>query len=463
MTAANAEKPAAGRSDPDQPEWLMPAERPSVNLSLRQIMLLLVYCAALSLVGRYAYTDRTPIAWTGFAVVAGCGVAYLGVWLVARLGSFGYLGWAVFVVGFGLVTGATINILAIPLAPIVVGVLVALHVQHRRNQQGGLLWVLAVAADRQIPLAPGVAAYAQQVTGLYRNRALALADGLRRGQALSAAIGRVNRVVPWDVPLLIRVGEETGHLAEGLRVAAETRSRRHPSIQVVFDRVAYVAIVLVVMEAIVGFTAFFIFPKFEAIFKDMGIGLPGPTRLLFQSGYLAINYVLVVGLLQLAAVAYVLFMLGGRGLQGIPVLGRMFRLRHKSLLLRGLALLIGAGRPLGPGFAVLARAYPSPRLRRRLGEAAESVAAGGDWVEALRGVGLLAAGDVGVLQAASRAGNLPWAIRTLAEAGERRFAYRLTLASQYLFIGAILAIGALVLVVSVALFLPLVEMIERLS
>lgn len=463
MTAANADKPAARRSESDPPEWLAPIGRPSANLSLRQIMLLLVYCSALSLVGREYYATRSAVALAASAVVLGLGVAYLGVWLVARMGSFGYLGWAVFLVGFVLAAGATIHVLAIPLLPIVIGVLVALHVQHRRIQQGGLLWVLAVAADRRLPLAPGVAAYAEQSAGLYRGRALALADALRRGQALSAAIARVNRVVPWDAPLMIRVGEEVGQLGEGLRVVAENRSRRHPSIQVVFDRVAYLVVVLIVMEAILGFLAFFIYPKFEAIYRDMGTDLPGPTRFLFRSGYLMVQYAPAVALGHVVAVTSVLFMLGGQGLSGIPILGRLFRLRHKSLLLRSMALIVGAGRPLGPGFQILAREYPSRRIGRRLGEAAESIRAGADWIVSLRGVGLITAGDRGVLEAAGRAGNLPWAIRTLAEAGERRVAYRLTVVSQFAFIAAIVALGAFVLFVSVALFLPLVDLIERMS
>ena len=463
MSAPSLKPTPLDRTNLPTPGWRVASVRPSANLSLRQIMILLVYCSVLSLIGRHVYLDRS---WLGLAYLGigfGVGVAYLGIWLVARLGKAGYTGWVVFVVGFGLVTASTISYLAIPGILILIGVLITLHVQYRRNQQSGLLWVLAVASERQIPLAPGVAAYAEQTQGIYRDRAQTLAVALERGEPLSKAINRVNRVVPWDAPILIQVGERVGRLAAALRESAETRSRRQTSIQVVFDRVGYLIVVVLLIEVVLGVTAFYTVPHFAAILKDFQIPSPMLTELLFWSGGFIDRFAIIMGLVQLIAFVAIVLVLWTQGLQGLPVLGRLFRLRHKSLMLRSLNLVVEAGQPLARGFEVLATEYPSQRIRRRVVEANHAVQAGADWVLALRGVGLISAADVGLLQAATRAGNLSWALRALAETGEHRFAYRLEVASQLGFIGAILTLGGVVLLISIALFLPLIDMIEGFS
>ncbi len=88
---------------------------------------------------------------------------------------------------------------------------------------------------------------------------------------------------------------------------------------------------------------------------------------------------------------------------------------------------------------------------------------GVEWTEALFENGLLTPSDVGVLASAQRAGNLAWALRELAETGERRWAYRLQAWSQLLFVLTMLVLGLLVFVLAVAFFLPLITLIERLA
>ncbi len=446
-----------------QPPWVAPRPRLSISLSLRQIMLSLIYFAVGSLIGRHAFDTSSPAPWTLLGVWLGLGLCYLGVWLAIRLGSFAIVGWILLIIGYILVTASMMGFVSIPTIPILIGVIIYLHLQHRRNQQNGLLWVLAVAANRQIPLAPGVEAFAMQNRGIFRERAHALAAFLHRGQSLSEAIAWVPRVVPWDAPLLIRVGEQTGRLAEALREAAETRAKRHHTLRDVFGRIGYIVAVLSVGELIVGFVAYFIIPKYEAIFKDFGIDLPVATRWLIHGSSLFGEYILVIFLGQLGLMLYVAFTLARQGVQGLPIIGRLFRLRHKSLILRTLALVVEANQPLDRAFELMVKNYPSKRIRKKIQKATEATRTGASWTDALRFVRLISENDVGVLDAAGRAGNLPWALRTLAETGERRFAYRLQIGSHFLFMLAMLLMGLLTLFIVIALFSPLVSLIERLS
>ncbi len=450
-------------TEPARPPWVAPRPRLPLSLSLRQIMILLVYFAVASLVGRYANDTYSPVSRALLGVWIGLGIGYLGIWLAVRLGGLAIVGWVLFIVGYIIVTASMMGYLSIPSIPILIGVIIYLHIQNRRNQQNGLLWVLAVAANRQIPLGPGVEAFSIQSRGLFQERTHALAMLLRRGQSLSEAIGWVPRVVPWDAPLLIRVGEQTGRLAEALREAAETPSRRQQTLRDVFGRITYIVAVVSVGESIVTFVVYFIIPKFEAIFKDFGVDLPVATIWLVRGSSLFINYILLVYLGQIGLVLYVAFTLARQGVQGLPIVGRLFRLRHKSLILRSLALVVEANQPLDRAFDLMVKHYPSKRIRKKIQKAAEATRTGASWTDALQFVRLISENDVGVLDAAGRAGNLPWALRTLAEAGERRFAYRLQIGSHLMFMAAMLVMGVLTLFIVIVLFSPLISLIERLS
>ena len=445
------------------PAWVAPRPRLSVTLSLRQIMLLTIYCAVGSLIGNHLYNTGSPASLTLLGVWIGLGMGYLGIWLAVRLGSLAIVGWVLFLVGYIVATASMMGLLAIPAVPILIGVIVYLHIEHRWNQQNGLLWVLAVAANRQIPLAPGVEAYSLENRGIFGERTHSLAAFLERGQSLSEAIGWVPRVVPWDAPLLIRVGEQTGRLAEGLREAAESRSKHHHTLRDVFGRIGYLLVVLAVTQGIVGFNLSFIIPKFEAIFKDFDVKLPVATVWLIQSSHYGVDNSLAIFLAQFGLFIYLTLALAREGLQGVPIVGRLFRLRHKSLILRTLALVVDAGRPLDRVFDEMTKSYPSRRLRKKIKKATDLIQSGVSWTDALGFVRLISANDGDVLDAAARAGNLPWALRALAETGERRFAYRLQIGSHLLFLFAMIFMGLLVLFNVVALFTPLVTLIERLS
>ena len=68
-----------------------------------------------------------------------------------------------------------------------------------------------------------------------------------------------------------------------------------------------------------------------------------------------------------------------------------------------------------------------------------------------------------ILQAAQRAGNLPWAMQEMADSARRRFFYKLQALVQTAFPFALIGLGLVVMYIVVALFWPLVTLIERVA
>jgi type II secretory pathway component PulF len=132
-------------------------------------------------------------------------------------------------------------------------------------------------------------------------------------------------------------------------------------------------------------------------------------------------------------------------------------------MLRSLSLVVETGKPIEVGLSALASHYPTWWVRRKLIKADEAVRHGEPWIDALWHQGLIRTRDAEVLVSASEVGNLPWAMRELAETGERRLAFRFQAFVQTLFPLVVVGIGLLVFFLAIAFFAPLVELIRRLA
>jgi type II secretory pathway component PulF len=433
------------------------------QLSLRNLMVALVYFALVFWLYRNAVEANQLFYGILLAVLIGLGVSALGLWAALRMTRFSFLGWIIFVLGYGMVTFSTVGGFAIPTLPILIGAIVNLNLRRRSTDQEALLWVLNVAAERGIPLSPGVQAFSSQASGVFRIWTASLAELLRQGVSLPEAIESLPRIVSGPSALLIRMGAESGDLAAGLGEATRARTGRSPGIAGFGARMAYLGWVAFFGLAIVGFLMYFIIPKFEAIFRDFGVELPEVTLLVIRASHHAVDLGWLWILIALMALIYLPFAVAGWSNLGLPLVDRMFSRRHTILILRALALVISSGRPIGPAFHAMARWYPSGWVRKRLLSAAAYVDQGVDWSDALRSCGLLSRTDLALLDASHRAGNLSWTLRELAESGARRLAYRLLFWSQVVFVLSILLIGGVVFLLAVAYFMPLITLIQRLS
>jgi type II secretory pathway component PulF len=111
----------------------------------------------------------------------------------------------------------------------------------------------------------------------------------------------------------------------------------------------------------------------------------------------------------------------------------------------------------------MADIYPLGTVRSWLRKVTTAVENGQDWCAALRKVRLIDRTDEVVLRSAQAAGNLPWALEEMAESLLRREMYRWQAWYNILSPILILFMGVCVGFVCVALFLPLVGMIQGLS
>ncbi|HZW32323.1 MAG TPA: type II secretion system F family protein [Isosphaeraceae bacterium] len=336
----------------------------------------------------------------------------------------------------------------------------------RVTRQDSLVWILAIATERGIPLAPAVAAFADQYRGKARRRVVQLVDQLNAGTSLPEAFEQTPRAVSRDVTLMAWIGQVTGLMSKALRLAGSARSASLSLWMSIASRVAYVLGLLLAMQTIVGFIFYFIIPKFEAIFRDFGISLPEVTVFVIQVAHLMMVYSPISSLFVLGEIIcffYVPFSFAGWMNYNLPIFDRMFTRRHTALVLRALSLVVEANQPIALGLATLAEHYPTRWVRRRLVKVERAVRQGADWIDALWRVGIIRSADAEVLASAATVGNLAWALRELAETSERRQAIRIQAVVQTLFPVAVILFGMVVAIMVIAYFVPLIKIIGELT
>lgn len=336
----------------------------------------------------------------------------------------------------------------------------------RATRQDALLSVLAIAAERGMPLAPAVLAFADQYRGLSYRRIMSLAAWLNWGQSLPEALERSGKLVSRDALLLTWAGQTAGTLPRALRMAANARAHTLPIWTAISARLSYILTLLLVMQTISGFILYFIVPRLEAIFKDFGVSLPQITIFVINVSHTIIKYGLVtawIPVLEMGLLAFLPLSFLAWGNYSLPLFDRLLGRRHTALAFRTLALTIDGGKPIALGLSTMSQHYPTGWVRRRLLSVDKEVSQGADWIESLRHYRLIRSTDAEVLRSAAEVGNLGWALLELAETAERRLATRFQMTVQTVFPLVVIMLGASVFIMAMAYFVPLVALITELT
>jgi type II secretory pathway component PulF len=346
-----------------------------------------------------------------------------------------------------------------------VTVLIMFTVRYREMERRSLLWMLAVAMDKRVPLAGAAHAFADERRDGIGRQTRRLAVTLEGGAPLNRAFSSAGIPLPIDALVAMRIGSHTGGLPELLKSVNGSGALADTATQAATGRVTYLIFLTVFTAAPLGFLCIKIFPAYRKIFADFRAELPTPTLAVMNA---VDRFVFSpLGPLFVLFIFAVLFYVVGRycGLirWDAPIV-RSFTIKlDQALIMRALAQGVAQRQPIPRMLDGLAKQYPKPHIRSRLSRAWTRTSNGANWCDALTSVGLLPNADASVLRSAERVGNLPWALNETAERLSRRFSTRVTTATAIIFPIVLVLLGSITFFASVGMILPLSKLILKLA
>jgi type II secretory pathway component PulF len=348
---------------------------------------------------------------------------------------------------------------------------------RRRTTNRIVIGQMATVVRQNLPLATGLALAARSETGAARRHLQRISHLLAQGAPLSEAVSEGFPDCP-SLPLtLIVAGERSGQLAAALEEAENhlvERGRRDERVDTPVW--PFMLTIIAFMILVVSGLMVSIVPKFKEIFKDFGTELPYVTITLIyicdffvESGLLLI--LLVLALIGIPSLIYL-----NLRPRRLPIPGWTSRVADwirwhcpgwravechtgMAMVLRTMRIAVRAGMPLDEAASLASGVDVNFNLRPLISDFAGRIAKGANPYDAARQAGL---GEVTAiaLAAGSRCDDLDAGLRYAAEYNDAITNRLWILLRNLAWPIATLLIGAMVAFIALAMFEPLIKLIN---
>ena len=318
-----------------------------------------------------------------------------------------------------------------------------------------------------LPVEEALRTVAQQAEkSRLKSMMVAVRSRVMEGHTMAAALGDFPHVFSELYRATIQAGEQSGHLDVVLeRLADYTESRQLLS-QKMSQAMIYPVMLTVIALGAVGFLLTYVVPKIVKVFEGIGQELPPLTRGLiatsefFQNQWLLIVIILVVlvsGFFYLLRfeqfkTRYHYFLLR------VPLVSRLVRGLNAARFARTLSIVASSGVPILDGLRIAAQVVTNLPMRNAVEEAANKVREGSAIHKALDASKYFPPMTVHLIASGEASGNIEEMLGRAAESQEREM-QALTEGLLGIFEPVlILLMGAVVLVIVLAILLPIFDM-----
>jgi type IV pilus assembly protein PilC len=304
-------------------------------------------------------------------------------------------------------------------------------------------------------------------------------DDVEGGMSLSDAMAKHPRAFDRLYTKMVAAGEVGGVLDIILQRLAEFLEKAERLKRKIFGAMLYPAIVMTVAVGIVVFIMVFIIPKFSEIFKEFGVTMPWLTTFLIDTsnwmggarpGQLIPGWVIVL-------FSPVLFYIGlklvrqsqwGRAatdwiLLQIPVIGSLVRKSTIAKFTRTLGTLINAGVPILEAITITRDTSGNWVFERALNRVHDSIREGETFAEPLRESKVVDAIVVNMVDVGEETGELDAMLMKVADNYDEEVDVAVNSLVKLIEPMLVLFLGFVVGGIVVAMFLPLVSIIETLT
>lgn len=300
-----------------------------------------------------------------------------------------------------------------------------------------------------------------------------LAEAIRGGVSLSEAMAQEPRNFDRMALALVQAGEAAGALAEVLDRLAGFLEKAERTRRRVRAAAAYPLFVLVVATSIVAGLTVFVIPRFREVFADVlkGQSLPPLTEavLAIAEGLRDHAAILGGGALAVGVVAGFLLQtqVGGRlvdrCLLFLPGVAQLETRASAARFARTLGTLLGAGVPILDALAIGGAAVRNRVVAAAISGMRERVRAGGALSAAMEEAGRFPPMLTSLVQVGEETGRMPEVLQRAAEFCDEQVDQAVGTLTGLLEPAMIVTMALVVGTVVIALFLPILQIVQSLS
>ena len=290
-----------------------------------------------------------------------------------------------------------------------------------------------------------------------------LRQSLDSGRDLSASLARNPKVFSPFFVNMVRVGEQTGTLEEVfLRLFHHMEFEQYMREQVK-AAVRYPSFVVAAMAIAIVIINIWVIPAFAKVYAGFKTELPVMTKALIAfSNFMVAYWPAMLVLLVLAIVGFRMYVRTVNGRLkwdrmklGIPVAGKIVLKATLARFARSLSLAIRSGVPAVQALTMVANTVENDHVARRIQGMREGVERGESILRTSAATGIFTPIVMQMIAVGEESGALDDMMAEVADMYQREVEYELKTLSSQIEPILIIALGGLVLVLALGVFLPI--------
>ena len=338
------------------------------------------------------------------------------------------------------------------------------------RQKAGFLDVLLFSRQMYTLIKAGVPIM-RALAGLQEsamNRAFAaviqdLREALDSGRELSQALARNPAVFGSFYVAMIRVGETTGRLEEVfLQLFHHLEFQKYMKDQVK-AALRYPSFVVLAMAIALVIINIFVIPAFAKVFKGFNAELPLMTRILIGfSDFTLAWWPAILTLLVVAVFAFRLFVKTADGRLAwdrlklrIPIAGKIIRKATLARFARSFAMAARSGVPIVQGLSLTGQVVENAWIEKKLEDMRMGVERGESVLRTAVASGVFTPVVLQMVMVGEESGSLDDMMLEIADMYQREVEYELKTLSAQIEPILIVALGIMVLILALGVFLPM--------
>ncbi len=307
--------------------------------------------------------------------------------------------------------------------------------------------------------------------GVLKNALGDVVEDIESGQTLSEAFAKHPKAFDRLYCNMIKAGEAGGALEAILQRLADFKEKAQSLKRKIKGAMVYPIVVIFVACVIVGFILYFIIPKFEAIFLDFGVPLPNMTIMLIEASHFLIKYFYLVFLTPLFIWIFIKLLYRNRTgayvcdriLLMIPVMGTIAEKSTVARTMRTLGTLVQSGVPILESLSIVRETAGNAVFERAFTRIYESIREGETIAQPLRESRIVDDIVVNMIDVGEETGDLDTMLNKIADNYDEEVEVAVESLVSLLEPIMIVVLGGIVGFIVIALFLPLITLITKLS